>query len=101
MLRAGRSFTDPPGLNHSALAQNAVFGNSWPMRSICSKGVFPLGSSKDSPTRPARAPSRTFDSRGDAAMSFAVAMALNETHPHLLHRAGYTTITLRIACAGL
>src|SRR5579885_668322 len=28
MLRAGRSLTEPPGLNHSAFARNVTFGKS-------------------------------------------------------------------------
>src|ERR1700738_876577 len=49
MLSAALSFTDPPGLNHSALAQNSIFGNFRPMRSSRNKGVFPMRSSTDCP----------------------------------------------------
>src|SRR5882762_5319771 len=52
MPSAGRSFTDPPGLNHSAFAQNSTFGNSLPTRSRRSSGVFPIRSSTPSPARP-------------------------------------------------
>src|ERR1700722_533675 len=49
MLSAGRSFTEPPGLNHSALAQNSTLGNFLPMRSSRSKGVLPMHSRTDLP----------------------------------------------------
>src|SRR5580698_2853130 len=49
MLRAGRSLTEPPGLNHSALAQNSTFGKSLPMRSSLSNGVLPMHSRSDLP----------------------------------------------------
>src|SRR5208282_5172954 len=48
---AARSFTEPPGLNHSALAQNSTFGKSAPIRSILSKGVLPMRSSRCWPMR--------------------------------------------------
>src|SRR6266481_6237703 len=70
MLNAGRSFTDPPGLNHSALAQNSTFGNSLPTRSSRSNGVFPIRSSKVSPARPGCAA----DSRGEEARCSVVAI---------------------------
>src|SRR5580704_16082221 len=44
MLRAGRSFTEPPGLNHSALAANSTLGNSRPTLLRRSRGVFPMQS---------------------------------------------------------
>ena len=47
---AARSFTDPPGLNHSALAANVTCGNSPVTRAILISGVFPMRSSKLAPT---------------------------------------------------
>ena len=47
---AARSFTDPPGLNHSALAVNVTFGNSAITRAILISGVFPIRSSRLAPT---------------------------------------------------
>src|ERR1700676_338602 len=52
MLSAARSFTDPPGLHHSALPQNSMLGNSPPARSSRSNGVLPICSRSDAPARP-------------------------------------------------
>src|SRR6267378_767120 len=71
MPSAGRSFTDPPGLNHSAFAQKSTFGNSLPTRSSRSSGVFPIRSSKASPVRPDCAA----DSRWEEAGCPVVAMS--------------------------
>src|ERR1700731_3044197 len=51
--KAGRSFTDPPGLNHSALPQISTFSNSRPMLASRSKGVLPMRARMDSPARAA------------------------------------------------
>src|SRR5882724_5986506 len=42
MRYAARSFTEPPGLNHSALAKMRTWGNSWPIRSRGMSGVLPI-----------------------------------------------------------
>src|SRR5690348_8629729 len=42
MLRAARSFTDPPGLAHSAFASSAACGNSAPILRSRTSGVFPI-----------------------------------------------------------
>src|ERR1700726_543149 len=49
--KAGRSFTEPPGLNHSALPQISTFSNSRPMLASRSRGVLPMRARMDSPTR--------------------------------------------------
>src|SRR5580692_4536228 len=49
MPSAGRSLTEPPGLNHSALAANSMAGNSRPTRSSRSKGVLPINSRTERP----------------------------------------------------
>ena len=42
MKSAGLSFTEPPGLNHSALAYTSTSGNSLSNSLISSKGVLPI-----------------------------------------------------------
>src|SRR5215469_3037916 len=80
MLSAGRSLTEPPGLSHSALALNSTLGNSRPTRSSRNRGVLPIRSSKDSPTRPISALLFTEAS----AVCLVVAMfALNQESPLL------------------
>src|ERR1700738_1855879 len=49
--KAGRSFTDPPGLNHSAFPQISTSSNSRPMLASRSRGVLPIRARMDSPTR--------------------------------------------------
>src|SRR6202043_4025138 len=47
--KAGRSFTEPPGLNHSAFPQISTCSNSWPMLASRSRGVLPMRARIDSP----------------------------------------------------
>src|ERR1022692_967680 len=54
MLSAARSFTDPPGLKYSALAQISIPGNSLGMRSRRTSGVFPMVASRGSASVRAR-----------------------------------------------
>src|SRR5260370_24500925 len=44
MFEAARSFTDPPGLNHSALAKSSMPGRSRVNRSRRNSGVLPMSS---------------------------------------------------------
>src|SRR5260370_18332958 len=57
MLNAGRSFTEPPGLNHSAFAQNSILGNSFATCARRSSGVLPMCSSTEVPASRRFAPS--------------------------------------------
>src|SRR5260370_38837810 len=57
MLNAGRSFTEPPGLNHSAFAQNSILGNSFATCVRRSRGVLPMCSSTEVPASHGFAPS--------------------------------------------
>src|SRR5215471_5993238 len=57
MLNAERSFTEPPGLNHSAFAQNSILGNSFATCARRSKGVLPMCSSTEVPASRRFAPS--------------------------------------------
>ena len=56
MLSAGRSLTEPPGLNHSALAENSTLGNSRPIRSSRRSGVLPMRSRTERPIAPETEP---------------------------------------------
>src|ERR1051326_3985192 len=49
MAAAARSFTDPPGLCHSALARIWIPANSALARSRRNNGVLPMRSSSDMP----------------------------------------------------
>src|ERR1700680_1333765 len=49
--KAGRSFTEPPGLNHSAFPQISTFSNSRPMLASRRRGVLPMRARIDSPAR--------------------------------------------------
>src|ERR1700676_4765746 len=51
IAKAGRSFTEPPGLNHSALPQISTFSNSRPMLARRNRGVLPIRARMDSPAR--------------------------------------------------
>src|SRR5688500_14629260 len=42
MRKAGRSFTDPPGLNHSALPYTSTWSNSLAILAKRSRGVLPI-----------------------------------------------------------
>src|ERR1700746_689158 len=44
MFDAARSFTDPPGLSHSALPRSWILGRSRAMRSSRNSGVLPMRS---------------------------------------------------------
>src|SRR5450432_3409364 len=79
MLSAGRSFTEPPGLNHSALAANSTFGNWPPMRSSRKSGVLPMQLSTDTPARP-----EGFGVEA-AAMCLAADMARTPKKPFMNH----------------
>src|SRR5215469_8246880 len=96
MLRAGRSLTEPPGLNHSALAQNSMLENSPPTRSKRRSGVFPIRSRRDTPAWS----SGIADSRAEAAMGPDTDMegrfALSPPQAHKSLQ--YTTSLLRIGC---
>src|ERR1700730_9745213 len=74
MLRAGRSFTEPPGLNHSALAANSTLGNSRPILLRRSRGVFPIQSRTE---RPAAA-------RVDASVEMCLAAIVVTAVGHLV-----------------
>src|SRR6266404_855542 len=81
MLNAGRSFTEPPGLNHSAFAKNLMLGNSLPTRSSLRSGVFPMRSSTDCPTAMRVAGNSTFvDARSVVAISLDVSRDAGRTH---------------------
>src|SRR5579863_9975268 len=54
MFKAARSFTDPPGLKYSALAQISIPGNSRGMLSSRTSGVFPMVASRGSASVRAR-----------------------------------------------
>src|SRR5438067_12766948 len=71
MLSAGRSFTEPPGLNHSALAQNSMLEKLLPTRSRRRSGVFPILARRGTPA----CASGTADSRPEAALGPARDMA--------------------------
>src|SRR5215472_7964352 len=60
---AARSFTEPPGLNHSALAQISTLGNSAPSRDRRINGVLPMRSSQCWPTG-AATPTFSVDTSG-------------------------------------
>src|SRR5215475_3378636 len=90
MLRAGRSFTEPPGLNHSAFARNWMFGNSLPTRSRRRSGVFPIRSSTDCPTAKRVTGNWSFV---DARSVVAISRCFLRRGPH-----SYATEILRIGC---
>src|SRR5215469_4085174 len=70
MLAAARSFTDPPGLHHSALPRSSTPGRARLTRSRRSSGVFPTRSKAYWPRRGASA--------ADFSCAFWVARTLDE-----------------------
>src|SRR5215472_7215061 len=89
MLSPGRSFTDPPGLNHSAFTLNSTLGNSRPMRSSRSSGVFPMQSSAEHPAE-LELPGIV---RSEEAMRSLVAIAVSGFLPAFSNQPSYRGCT--------
>src|SRR5690242_13504068 len=84
MLNAALSLTEPPGLNHSALAQNSTLGKSAPILESRNKGVLPISSMTDCPDSPMRISSLAGAALVGSAIWLMVAMLFNRLQASLI-----------------